>query len=105
LPRPEPCRSTLRPVELECAEVKAGRIIGEELRGLGWKEGDPSQQPKNDLDKLALAACMRRETILNCQLKKLAKLLDTDEGLRAKSFRIERRLDGEQKRQARQSII
>jgi hypothetical protein len=41
----------------------------------------------------------------NCQLKKLAKLLDTDEGLRAKVLRIERRLDREQQRQARQSII
>jgi hypothetical protein len=64
LPRPEPRRSSLRPVELESAEVKVERIIGEELRGLGWKEGDPSPQPKSDLSKLALAACLRRETIL-----------------------------------------
>jgi hypothetical protein len=43
---------------------------------------------------------VRTASAVNCQLKKLATLLDTDEGLRAKLLRIERRLDSEQKRQA-----
>jgi putative transposase len=48
----------------ESAEVRAARIIGEELRGLGWREADLKQRPKSDPPKLALAARLRRETTL-----------------------------------------
>jgi hypothetical protein len=37
----------------------------------------------------------------NGQLKKLAELLDTEDGLRVKVLRIERRIDKEQQRQKR----
>jgi hypothetical protein len=48
------------------AEVKAKRIIGEQLQRLGWSEADLSQHPKSDPAKLALAARSRsrRETPL-----------------------------------------
>ena len=48
----------------ESAEAKAERIIGEELKRLGWSEADLSQQPKSAPAKLALAARLRRETTL-----------------------------------------
>jgi len=48
----------------ESAESKAQRIIGDELRRLGWKEADLRKRRKNDPDKLALAARLRRETTL-----------------------------------------
>ena len=35
--------------------------MAEELRRLGWTEGDLAQRRKNDPDKLAIAARMRRE--------------------------------------------
>jgi len=46
----------------ETAEAKAERIIGEELKGLGWKPGELRQRAKSDPAKLALAARLRRET-------------------------------------------
>ena len=49
----------------ETAQAKAERIIGEELRRLGWKETDLSCRRKNDPGKLALAARLRRETTLS----------------------------------------
>jgi len=48
----------------ESAEAKAGRIIAEELKRLGWRPGDLSDRPKSDPAKLALAARLRRETTL-----------------------------------------
>jgi hypothetical protein len=75
------------PVEQQSAEVKAGRIIGKKLRGLGWKEGDPSPQPKSDLSKLALAACLRRETILTLPRIAARLHLKTWKNLNAKILR------------------
>jgi len=46
------------------AEVKAGRIIEEELRRLGWQESELVERRKTDPGKLALAARLRRETTL-----------------------------------------
>ena len=49
----------------ERAEAKAQRIIQEELRRLGWSAADLSVRRKSDPAKLALAARLRRETILS----------------------------------------
>ena len=49
----------------ESAEVKAGRIIAEELRRLGWLESELAKRRKTDPGKLALAARLRRETTLS----------------------------------------
>jgi hypothetical protein len=51
-------------VKRESAEAKAQRIIGEELKRLGWPETDLKQRPKRDPSKLAVAARLRRETTL-----------------------------------------
>ena len=48
----------------ESAEVKAERIIKEELRRLGWREGDLERHARSDPGKLALAARLRKETTL-----------------------------------------
>lgn len=48
----------------EMAQAKAERIIREELRRLGWKEGESIIRRKNDPAKLALAGRLRPETIL-----------------------------------------
>lgn len=48
----------------ESAEAKAERIIGEELKRLGWKAKDLAQRHKSDPAKIALAARLRRETTL-----------------------------------------
>ena len=47
------------------AEVKAERIIAEELRRHGWQEADLAKRRKNDPDKLEIGARLRRETTLS----------------------------------------
>lgn len=49
---------------LETAQSKAERIIREELRRLGWKEGELATRRKNDPVKLAIAGRLRKETTL-----------------------------------------
>jgi hypothetical protein len=49
----------------ESAEVKAERIIQEELKGLRWNAGELSRRLKSDPAKLAIAARLRRETTLS----------------------------------------
>jgi hypothetical protein len=44
--------------------VKAERIVAEELRRLGWKEGQLAARRKGDPDKFAIALRVRRETTL-----------------------------------------
>ena len=51
-------------VRLESAEAKAERIMGEELKRLGWKAAELGRRHKSDPCKLALAARLRRETTL-----------------------------------------
>jgi len=58
----------------ESAEVRAERIIGEELKRHGWSEAHLRQRRKSDPVKLALAARLRRETILTVGW--IAKRLD-----------------------------
>ena len=48
----------------EAAEAKAERIIGQELRRLGWTQRELQERPQSDPAKLALAARVRRKTIL-----------------------------------------
>lgn len=49
----------------ESAEAKAGRIIGEELRRLGWTQADLALRLKGDPAKMALARRLRQETTLS----------------------------------------
>ena len=48
----------------ESAELKAARIIKEELTALGWKEKHLAEARKSDPRKLAIAARVRSETTL-----------------------------------------
>lgn len=57
----------------ELADEKAGRIIKEELKRLGWKAADPAKRRKSDPDKLAIAARLRKETTLT--VKRIAERL------------------------------
>jgi hypothetical protein len=57
----------------EEAESKAERIIGEEMRRMGWKETVLATLRKSDPGKLAIAARLRRETTL--PVKWIAKRL------------------------------
>ncbi len=56
-------RNTVR--RRETAEAKAERLIGEELKRLGWTEGELAARRKSDPLKLALAARLRKETTLS----------------------------------------
>ena len=51
-------------IKRESAAVKAERIIGEELRRLGWNKDELSRRRKSDPGKLAIASRLRRETTL-----------------------------------------
>jgi len=48
----------------ESAELRAERIVAEELGRLGWSEAQLGERRKSDPAKLALAARLRRETTL-----------------------------------------
>jgi hypothetical protein len=52
----------------ESAQARAERIIGEELRRLGWAERDLAVRRKSDPDKLAIAARLRRDFILRATI-------------------------------------
>ena len=51
-------------VRRESAVAKAERIVAQELARLGWKEEELVRQRKNAPEKLAIAARLRKETIL-----------------------------------------
>jgi putative transposase len=51
-------------LHLETALARADRIVEEELRRLGWAPADLATRRKNDLNKLAIAARLRKETTL-----------------------------------------
>ena len=53
--------------------IEKGRIVREELRRLGWNEAELERRRKNDPGKLAMAARLRRETIL--PIKSIAALV------------------------------
>ena len=52
-------------MRLELAQAKAERIIGEELRRLGWQEADLVSRRERDPAKLAMAVRLRRETTVS----------------------------------------
>lgn len=51
-------------LRLESAHAKADWLVSEELRRLGWSAEDLVRRPRNDPGKLAIAARLRRETVL-----------------------------------------
>ena len=51
-------------LHLETAEQKPNRIIAQELARLSWTEKDLASRVKNDLNKLAIAVRVRKETTL-----------------------------------------
>ena len=60
-------------MRLEVAQAKAERIIGEELRRLGWQEAEFTRRRKRDRGKLGIAVRLRRETTLS--IKEIAARL------------------------------
>jgi hypothetical protein len=60
-------------LRMESAASKARRIIGEELESMGWTEADLVHRRKSDPGKLALAARIKRATIL--PLKTIAAMV------------------------------
>jgi len=48
----------------EASGERGEGIIAQELRRLGWKEGDLSLRPKTDADKVVMAARLRAETTM-----------------------------------------
>jgi len=52
-------------MRLEVAQAKAGRIITEELRRLGWQEADLVWRRKRDPGKLQIGVRLRKETTLS----------------------------------------
>ena len=49
----------------ESSEAKARRIVAEELRRLGWKQGALETRLKADPDKVRIAQRLRRETTMS----------------------------------------
>ena len=54
----------------ETAELKAERIVAEELRRLGWPETQLVTRGKSDPEKLVIAARLSKETTLS--IKRIA---------------------------------
>ena len=65
----------------ENAEVKGERIVGAELKRLGWKEKELRERRKNHPEKLAIGARLRRETTLT--LKQIAQRISLGSSKRA----------------------
>jgi putative transposase len=51
-------------IKKETGQVKAERIVKEELKRLNWKERDLKVRPKSDPGKLSMGARLRKETTL-----------------------------------------
>jgi len=71
----------------ESAEIKAERIIGEELERLRWREKDLATRRKSDPDKLALGVRLRRETTLPIKWIATRLHLGTSKGANANLYR------------------
>lgn len=67
----------------ESAAAKADRIVAEELKRLGWTEADLERRRKSDPGKLAIAARLRRETILTIKSIAVRVRLGTSKGANA----------------------
>ena len=68
----------------EGAQAKSERIVGEELRRLGWSESDLASRPKSDPAKLAIAARLRHETTLSIKAIALRAHLGTSKSANAR---------------------
>jgi len=64
----------------ESAEAKAERLMGQELKRLGWREADLAARRKSDPLKLAIAARLRRETTLSLKAIAARVHLGTSKG-------------------------
>ena len=64
----------------ESGEAKAERLVGQELKRLGWTESDLAARRKNDPLKLALAARLRKETTLSLKAIAARVHLGTSKG-------------------------
>jgi REP element-mobilizing transposase RayT len=64
----------------ESADARAGRILAEELKRLGWKATELARRRKSDPDKLAIAARLRRETTLTIKSIAVRVQLGTSKG-------------------------
>jgi REP element-mobilizing transposase RayT len=64
----------------ESAEAKAERLVGQELKRLGWREADLAARRKSDPLKLAIAARLRRETTLSLKAIAARVHLGTSKG-------------------------
>jgi hypothetical protein len=51
----------------ESAEEKAQRIVSEEIKRLGWREGDLEQYRNGDRRKVKIARRLRPETTMTLQ--------------------------------------
>ena len=49
----------------EAAELKAKRIVKEELGRLGWSEGELQRRRKADVEKIRIARRLRKETTMS----------------------------------------
>ena len=70
-------------LRLESGEAKAERLVGQELKRLGWKEADLAARRKNDPLKLAIAARLRKETTLTLKAIAARVHLGTSKGANA----------------------
>ena len=52
-------------IHRETVEARAGRILAEELRRFGWQDAELAARPESDPAKLAIAARLRKESILS----------------------------------------
>lgn len=68
----------------ESAEGKAERIIGQELRRLGWTQSDLALRLKGDPAKMALANRLRKETTLSVKWIAARLALGTAKSARAR---------------------
>jgi hypothetical protein len=64
----------------ESGEAKAERLVGQELKRLGWTEADLAVRRKSDPLKLAIAARLRRETTLTLKAIAARVQLGTSKG-------------------------
>ena len=68
----------------ESGEAKAERLVGQELKRLGWTEADLAVRRKSDPLKLAIAARLRRETTLTLKAIAARVQLGTSKGANTK---------------------
>ena len=79
----------------ESTEVKAARIVVEELKRAGWTEAELPRKPTGDPVKLAIATRLRQETTMT--LKWISQRLAMGAWTHLNRRLYEQRRDGERK--------